>query len=43
VIAECMLPMSIVDAPAFIKLMEFLEPTFKGPCRQTMTKRLETQ
>ena len=42
-IGECMLPISIVDAPAFIKLIDFLEPSFKVPCRQTMTKRLETQ
>ena len=42
-IGECMLLISIIDAPAFIKLMEFLEPTFKVPCRRTMTKRLETQ
>jgi len=42
-IGKCMLPISIVDVPAVIKLMEFLEPTFKVPCRRTMTKRLETQ
>lgn len=42
-IAACMLPVSLVDAPAFVKLINFLEPNYKVPCRQTMTKRLDCQ
>jgi len=42
-IAECMLPVSLVDAPAFVKLINFLEPNYKVPCGQTMTKRLDCQ
>jgi len=40
VIADCMLPVSIVDSKSFTNLMNFLEPTYKLPCRQTMTTRL---
>ena len=43
VIGECMLAISVVDAPSFTKLMAFVEPSYKVPCRQTMTKRLEAQ
>ena len=40
VIADCMLPVSIVDSKAFTKLLNFLEPNYALPCRQTMTIRL---
>jgi hypothetical protein len=39
-IADNMLPVSIVDSKAFTELMAYLEPNYKVPCRQTMTARL---
>jgi len=42
VIVSNMLPLSLVDDPAFRELMSFVEPNYKVPCRQTLTKRLES-
>jgi len=42
-IAENMLPISVVDSPAFVNLVTFQEPSYKVPCRQTMTDLLRRQ
>ena len=42
VIVANMLPLSLVDSPEFRDLMEYLEPKYKVPCRQTITNRLDS-
>lgn len=42
VIADNMLPISLVDSQSVKYLFELLEPNYKLPCRQTMTNRLES-
>ena len=41
VIAENMLPISIVESESMRNLLGMLEPGYKVPCRQTMTSRME--
>ena len=38
--AENLLSMLIVESKSLRRLLEFLEPNFKPPCRQTMTARV---
>jgi len=42
VIVANMLPLSLVDNAEFREMMEFIEPNFKMPCRQTMTNRIDS-
>lgn len=35
------LPISLVDNEEFVQLIDYLEPNYKVPCRQTMTTRLD--
>jgi len=42
VIAENMLPISIVQSKSLRDLLALLDPGYKVPCRQTMTSRLES-
>jgi len=42
VIAENMLPISIVESQSLRDLLALLDPGYKVPCRQTMTSRLES-
>lgn len=40
-IAGAMLPVSVVQSPELIALLGYLEPSYKVPCRQTMTGILD--
>lgn len=40
-IVKNMLPLSLVDDPSFTEFINFLEPQYKVPCRQTFTDRLD--
>ena len=42
VIAENMLPISLVESESLQQRFALLEPSYKVPCRQTMTTRLES-